>query len=61
MSFKPLYNIPEILQNAVDTLDCTTGIYYESELVEKMKGKGIFDEWESEIIDLQNRLSEHIA
>ncbi|MDE6774964.1 MAG: hypothetical protein K2J37_01455 [Ruminococcus sp.] len=60
LSFKPLYNIPEILQNAVDTIDSVLGIVNESELAEEMQKKGIFEKWRSEIIDLQNRLTIHV-
>lgn len=60
MSFKPRYNISEILQNAVDTLDSALGICNESELAEEMKKNGVFEKWRYEVIDLQNRLGTHI-
>lgn len=60
LSKKPFYNLPEILQNAIDALDYVLGINCDSKLAEEMCEKGIFKEWENEIIDLQNRLSSHI-
>lgn len=59
LSFKPRYNISEILQNAIDALD-EIWMSDNSELAEEMKKNGIFEDWWHEIIDLQNRLSEHI-
>lgn len=60
LSFKPLYNIPEILRNAVDALDYVLGIENTSELAEEMRKDGVYDEWRSEITALQKRLSVHI-
>lgn len=60
LSKKPVYDLSEILQNAVDALDAVMGITDVSELAEKMKAAGLNKEFESEIIDLQNRLASHI-
>lgn len=60
LSKKPFYNLPEILQNAIDALDYVLGINCDSELAEEMKKNGAYEKWEKEIIDLQNRLSSHI-
>ncbi|MCM1132805.1 MAG: hypothetical protein NC340_04970 [Ruminococcus flavefaciens] len=57
MSFKPRYNIPKILRNAVDVLD-TVWLSDNSELAEKMRNDGVFEQWRNEIIDLQNRLTD---
>lgn len=57
LSFKPRYNIPEILQNAVDALD-EVWLSDNSELAEEMRKNGVFDNWRNEIIDLQNRLTD---
>ncbi|MDE5859006.1 MAG: hypothetical protein K2H23_01220, partial [Oscillospiraceae bacterium] len=57
---KPVYDLSEILQNAVDALDVVMGINDDSELAEKMKAAGFSKEFENEIIDLQNRLASHI-
>ncbi|MDE5853594.1 MAG: hypothetical protein K2H19_00830 [Ruminococcus sp.] len=57
---KPIHNISEILQSAIDALDYVLGIVNESELADEMQNRGIFEEWRGEIIDLQNRLSKHI-
>lgn len=60
LSKKPVYNISELLQNAIDALDVVMGMSADSELAEIMKRCGITDRFESTIIDLQNRLSAHI-
>lgn len=59
LSKKPVHNISEILQNTVEALDYVLGINNDSEIADKMRSRGIFEEWRSEIIDLQNRLSKH--
>lgn len=60
LSKKPVYDLSEILQNAVDALDAVMGINSDSELAENMKAAGLTKEFESVIIDLQNRLADHI-
>lgn len=60
LSKKPVYDISELLQNAVDALDVVMGMSADSELAERMKQCGVTDKFESTIIDLQNRLSAHI-
>lgn len=57
MSFKPRYDIPQILRNAVDALD-KIWLSDNSELAEKMRNDGVFEQWRHEIIDLQNRLTD---
>ena len=68
----PVYNLSQILQDAVDALDYILmsdieldepdgDFDYElSELSEEMRKAGKFREFEETIIDLQNRLSQHI-
>lgn len=60
LSKKPVYDLSKILQNAVDALDVIMGINSDSELAEKMKAAGLAEEFERGIIDLQNRLADHI-
>ncbi|MDE6745034.1 MAG: hypothetical protein K2J72_00195 [Oscillospiraceae bacterium] len=60
LSKKPVYDISELLQNAIDALDVVMGMSADSELAERMKRRGVTDRFESTIIDLQNRLSAHI-
>ncbi|MDE6599868.1 MAG: hypothetical protein K2K34_07315 [Oscillospiraceae bacterium] len=60
LSKKPVYDISELLQNAIDALDVVMGMSADSELAERMKRWGVTDKFESTIIDLQNRLSAHI-
>lgn len=60
LSKKPVHDLPEILQNAIDALDYVLGVGNDSELAEEMSKSGTLAVWEEEIIDLQNRLSKHI-
>ena len=55
-----MYDLSKILQNAVDALDVIMGINSDSELAEKMKAAGLAEEFERGIVDLQNRLADHI-
>jgi len=68
----PVYNLSRILQDAIDALDyvLSTDIeldepdgdfdYELSELGEVMRKEGKYQEFENSIIDLQNRLIQHI-
>lgn len=57
----PVHDLPEILQNAVDALDCVLdNVAGESELAGKMQENGNYEVFWTEILALQNRLSDHI-
>ncbi len=55
---KPLFDAAEILQNAVDALDCIIGVTCRSELLENMKRNGKAKEFETSVIELQCRLGD---
>ncbi|MDE5946391.1 MAG: hypothetical protein K2G63_03645 [Oscillospiraceae bacterium] len=57
---KPVYNLSKIIQDIIDSLDFVIGVVYHSEIMEIMESKNSEKEFESTIIDLQNRLSSHI-
>ena len=64
----PVHDVREIIQNAIDSLDYllmadaedSNGDIQTSELGEEMKRAGKSEELERSVIELQNRLGEHI-
>lgn len=57
---KPVHNLSEILEHAVDALNQLLGIDGESEVLEQMKTLGKEEEFRREITALQERLRKHI-